>query len=112
MWMAWRLQRSVYLFFVVLTIVLIGVVIANGLHTQSLWHQYSGVPCHGGNGFEVKYQNHCLTLYKQFVASKNPDMVYLMVGGFLCGSSVFYWGRTSWRARLTTKPPAQRGHSL
>jgi len=58
-WMAWRLQRSVYLFFVAVGLILIAYAILNGLHIEAVRHQWLGQPCHGGNGFASKYQAFC-----------------------------------------------------
>ncbi len=77
--MAWRLQRSIYFFFVIVTAGLIGVVIANGLHTESLLHQWNDAPCHGGNGFNVKYQTYCPHLFGQFASSKSHDQFLAMM---------------------------------
>ncbi|MHB1209099.1 MAG: ABC transporter permease subunit [Acidimicrobiales bacterium] len=77
--MTWRLQRSVYFFFVAATLVIIGLVITNGLHTQSLLHQWNGAPCHAGNGFSVKYQNYCNHLFQQFASSKSHDQFFVMM---------------------------------
>ena len=64
-WMAWRLQRSVYLFFVAVSLLLIAYAIVNGLHIEALRHQWLGQPCHGGNGFAAQYQTRCQTRFNQ-----------------------------------------------
>lgn len=64
-WMTWRLQRSVYLFFVAVSLLLIAYAIVSGLHIEALRHQWLGRPCHGGKGFAAKYQTLCQTQFNQ-----------------------------------------------
>ncbi len=66
-WMAWRLQRSVYLFFVAVSLLLIAYAVVNGLHIEALRHQWLGQPCHGGNGFAAQYQTRCQTENNQYL---------------------------------------------
>ena len=68
-WMAWRLQRSVSLFFVVLSLILIAYAMVRGLNIEALRHQWLGQPCHGGNGFSVKYQHLCQTQFNEYSAA-------------------------------------------
>jgi hypothetical protein len=65
--MAWRLQRSVYLFFVAVSLLLIAYAIFNGLHIEALRHQWLGQPCHGGNGFAAQYQTRCQAEINQYL---------------------------------------------
>ncbi|NNN00600.1 MAG: ABC transporter permease subunit [Acidimicrobiaceae bacterium] len=65
-WMAWRLQRSVYLFFVAVSLLLIAYAIVNGLHIEALRHQWLDQPCHGGNGFAAKYQALCQSTFTRY----------------------------------------------
>ncbi len=74
-WMAWRLQRSVYLFALAVCLVLIGLTIANGLHLQVLLHHWRGAPCHSGNGFDPKYQRYCQSLFSNYVSARNSGLV-------------------------------------
>jgi hypothetical protein len=64
--MAWRLQRSVYLFFVAVVLIAIAYAIFNGLHIEALRHQWLSQPCHGGNGFAPKYQAFCQAQFNQY----------------------------------------------
>jgi len=85
-WMAWRLQRSVFLLFVVMAVVLIGFVIANGLHTESLLHQWNSATCYGTrHGYITKSQVQCGTIFHQFAQSTTYDRYFAMAGGLLCG---------------------------
>lgn len=68
-WTAWRLQRSVYLVFVGVSLILIGYAIFNGLHIEAVFHQWLGAPCHGGNGFAVKYRTYCLDQFQRYSAA-------------------------------------------
>ena len=68
-WMAWRLQRNLYLFFVAVSAALIAFTIFNGLHVQAVAHQWMGNPCHGGNGFAAKYQSFCQGLNNEYIHS-------------------------------------------
>jgi len=68
-WMAWRLQRTLYLFFVAVSAILVTLTIINGLHVQALAHQWMGNPCHGGNGFAAKYQSFCQALNSEHIRS-------------------------------------------
>lgn len=70
-WTAWRLQRSVYLFFVAVSVVLIAYAVTNGLHLEALQHQWLGAPCHGGNGFASKYQALCQTQNNHLIEARN-----------------------------------------
>lgn len=74
-WMAWRLQRSVYLFALAVSLVLIGLTIANGLHLQMLLHHWRGAPCHGGNGFDPKYQRYCQSQLSNYIGARNSGLV-------------------------------------
>ena len=65
--MAWRLQRSIYLFFVVVSLMLIAYAIFNGLHIEALRHQWLDQLCHGGNGFAAKYQTFCQAQFNQYL---------------------------------------------
>lgn len=94
-WMTWRLQRSVYLVFVVVVALLIVVAVMNGLDTRSLLHQWSGAPCRGGNGFPAKYQAYCQALFWKFQNSVSSDRYIALVGalptvilGLLLGTNV------------------------
>jgi len=78
-WMSWRLQRSLYLFFVVATAVVLGLTLSNGLHTASLLHQWKATPCHGGNGFNVRYQAYCHDLFNNYMHSRSADQFYALM---------------------------------
>ena len=68
-WMAWRLQRSLYLFYVTVSAVLIAFTITNGVHAEAIRRQWQGNPCHGGNGFAAKYQSFCQGLDNGYIHS-------------------------------------------
>ena len=61
-WTAWRQQRYAFLAFTVVTAVLIGWAVLSGTHAQANLDKYLAAPCHGGNGFNLKYQTYCLGL--------------------------------------------------
>lgn len=84
-WMAWRLQRSIFLLFTTIAVISIGLLVANGLHTQSLLQQWNGPPCHGGDGFAAKYQTYCPNLFHQYAQSTTFDRYYVMAGTGLLG---------------------------
>ena len=65
-WMAWRLQRSVYFFFAAVSAVLVALTVSNGFNVGALRLQWRGAPCHGGDGFAVKYQSYCQTLSSEY----------------------------------------------
>lgn len=68
-WMAWRLQRSIYVTFVVVGIVLVVYAVFNGLHIEQMRHQWLSAPCHGGNGFDAKYQSFCRAQFTKYSSS-------------------------------------------
>jgi hypothetical protein len=75
--MAWRLQRSVYLFFFVVAMTLIGLVIANGLHTHSLLHQWNSVICYGTrHGYATNNVRRCGVVFQAINSSKGYDQIY------------------------------------
>lgn len=78
-WMSWRLQRSVVGFFAVVIAVVLALTLANGLHTVSLLHQWKGAPCHGGDGYNVKYQIYCPALFNQYMHSRSADQLYALM---------------------------------
>jgi len=67
--MAWRLQRTVYRFFVAVSAILVTLTVINGLHVQAVAHQWMGNPCHGGNDFAAKYQSFCQGLNNEYIHS-------------------------------------------
>jgi hypothetical protein len=84
--MAWRLQRSVFLFFVVMAVVLIGFVIVNGLHTESLLHQWNSATCYGTrHGYITKSQVQCWTILQNSAKSMIYDRYFTVAGVLLCG---------------------------
>ncbi|HQU25455.1 MAG TPA: ABC transporter permease subunit [Acidimicrobiales bacterium] len=93
--MAWRLQRSVFLFFVAAALVLIAYAVVSGLHVDALRHQWLGEPCHGGNGFAKKYLSLCQGLNNRYFNAKG-SAVYVhwfavlptAVLGLLLGATV------------------------
>jgi ABC-2 family transporter protein len=79
MWTAWRLQRSVYFFFVAVGVVLIAYTVTNGLHLEALEHQWQGPPCHGGNGFVSRYQSLCQTQNTHLIEARNSGFYVHLV---------------------------------
>ena len=73
-WVAWRLQRNVFLFFVVMGLILIAYAIVSGLHIEALRHQWLGQPCHGGNGFAKKYLSLCQAQNNRYLNSLSANV--------------------------------------
>jgi hypothetical protein len=82
-WMTWRLQRSVYIVFVVAVAVLIVFAVLNGLGTQSALHLWNAAPCRGGFNFLPKYQTHCVALFQRYQTSFSLDRYIAFVGAIL-----------------------------
>jgi len=112
--MAWRLQRSVYLFFVAVSLLLIAYAVVNGLHIEALRHQWLGQPCHGGNGFARKYLSLCQARINQYLnALGSPVYVHWFavlpsaVLGLLLGANVVagevdrHTARAAWTQSIT-----------
>ena len=113
-WMAWRLQRSVYLFIVALGLILIAYAIVSGLHIETLRHQWLGQPCHGGNGFAKKYLSLCQAENNRYLNSLSAN-VYVhwfavlptAVLGLLLGANVVagevdrHTARVAWTQSIT-----------
>ena len=113
-WMAWRLQRSVFLFFVVLGLILIAYAIVSGLHIEALRHQWLGQPCHGGNGFAPKYLSLCQTENRRYFNSLGAGtyvhwfaVLPTAVLGLLLGANVVagevdrHTARVAWTQSIT-----------
>lgn len=116
-WTAWRLQRSVYLFFVAVSVILIAFTIANGLHLEALLRQWQGPPCHGGNGFAVKYQTLCQAQNTHYIDARNAGFYVHLVAlvpsailGILLGANVVAGELGDKTVRLAWTQSITRGH--
>lgn len=113
-WTSWRLQRSVHVFFVALSLVLIVYIVADGLHIETLHHQWLDRPCHGGNGFAAKFQTFCQSrfyeysnalgsgVYVHWIALISTTVLGLLLGANAVAGEIDHGtARTAWTQSVT-----------